>query len=115
MSIVEALIEQIRHETRGYPAKRVSVIRLRIGALRQVVPETLTFCFAAATRDTDLAGATLDLESVPARVRCRQCRAEFVVADNWFQCPDCTAADGDLLTGNELDLTGIDLTEPCPA
>jgi len=77
------------------------------------VPDILKFGFAAALRDTPLAGATLEVEPVPARARCRQCRAEFAVEDNWFQCPHCGAADGELLSGNELDLVGVQLKEPC--
>ena len=109
MSIVEALLEQVRQETSGYPTKRVNTIRLRIGALRQVVPETLTFCFTAAVRGTPLEGCRLDIEQLPAEARCRKCSLTFAVDDNWFQCPRCGEAGSDLLIGNELELTSLDL------
>ena len=109
MSIVEALIEQVRQETRAYPGTSVSAIRLRIGALRQVVPETLTFCFAAAVRGTPLDGCRLDIEQLPAVARCRKCSLTFPVEDNWFQCPQCAESGSDLLTGSELELTSLDL------
>ena len=109
MSIVEALLEQVRQETRAYPARRVSSIRLRIGALRQVVPETLTFCFTAAVRGTPLEGCRLDIEQLPATASCRKCSLTFAVDDNWFQCPHCGETGSELLTGNELELTSLDL------
>lgn len=112
MSIVEALLDAVRQEKRAYPGAQVQIVRVRVGALRQIVPDTLKFCFQAATRDTDLAGVLLELDQIPARARCRNCRAEFAVEDNWFQCPHCAAADGELLTGNELDLTSIELRNP---
>jgi len=88
---------------------RVRNIRVRIGALRLVVPETLTFCFTAAVRDTPLDGCRLDIEQLPAEARCQKCRLTFAVEDNWFQCPRCGALGSDLLTGNELELTSLDL------
>jgi len=110
MSIVEALLEQIREDTRDYPAKRVSIVRVRIGALRQVVPETLTFCFAAAVRETPLEDCRLDIEQLPATARCRKCTLTFPVTETWFECPSCHEAGAELLQGNELELMSLDLT-----
>jgi len=109
LSIVEALLDQVRQESRAYPALRVYSIRLRIGALRQVVPETLKFCFAAAVQGTALAGCSLELEQLPAVARCRKCNLTFPVEDNWFQCSQCNESGAELLTGNELELTSLDL------
>ncbi len=110
MSIVEALLEQIREETRDYPAKRVSIVCVRIGALRQVVPETLTFCFTAAVRGTLLEDCQLDIEQLPATARCQKCSLMFPVAESWFECPSCHEAGAELLQGNELELLSLDLT-----
>lgn len=115
VSIVEGILDGVRQELLSHPGARVQIVRVRIGALRLVIPETLQFCYTAATQDTPLAGSQLEVESVVACARCRQCRAEFAVEDNWFQCPHCAAFDGELLTGNELDLIGIEIGEPCPA
>jgi hydrogenase nickel incorporation protein HypA/HybF len=115
MSIVEGILNGVRQELLSHPGAPVQTVRVRVGALRLVIPETLQFCYTAATQNTPLAGSRLEVESVSARARCRQCRAEFAVEDNWFQCPHCNEADGELLTGNELNLTGIEITEPCPA
>ena len=109
MSIVEALLDQIRQETQAYPTRHVRTVRLRIGALRQIVPETLMFCFAAAVRDTPLAGCRLDIEQLPAEARCRKCSLTFPIDDNWFQCPRCSEPGSELLTGNELELDSLDL------
>jgi hydrogenase nickel incorporation protein HypA/HybF len=119
MSIVEALMEAVQLESRvhsGAPAStpggaRVLAVHVRVGKLRQVVPETLQFCYEAATRDTALAGSRLVIEAVPATARCRECRAEFAVEENWFECPRCQTVGAELLTGQELDLTSIELEE----
>ncbi|MGD0649570.1 MAG: hydrogenase maturation nickel metallochaperone HypA [Verrucomicrobiia bacterium] len=111
MSIVEALLEAVEREVRAYGDARVVSIRVRIGALRLVVPETLRFCYEASVRDTPLAGAQLEIEKLPATARCRECRWEFAVEENWFECPRCQSAGAELLTGQELDLISIELEE----
>jgi hydrogenase nickel incorporation protein HypA/HybF len=111
MSIVEALLDSVRTALRSHPHGRVAAVEVRIGSLRLVVPETLQFCYRAATRDTELAGSDLHVTTVHATARCRQCRAGFAVEENWFECPKCGAMDGDLQTGNELELIGLELEQ----
>ncbi len=113
MSIVESLVESVQQETRAYPGARVATVRVRVGKLRLVVPEVMETCYAAATLDTPLAGSRLELEQVAATARCPQCQNEFAVEEQWFECPKCHAAGGELLTGQELDLVNIELEECC--
>lgn len=114
MSIVESLLDAIRQELRERPAARLETVRVRVGALRQVVPEMLEFCYQAATADTPFAGSRLMLETVPASARCRPCSLEFAVGDRWFECPRCGSTDADLVRGDELLLLSLELTEPQP-
>ncbi len=107
--MVAALLDAVRQEMAAYPDARVKTVRLRVGTLRQVVPEIMKFCFEAATRDTNLSGAQLEIEQIPAAARCQHCRVDFPIEDNWFQCPKCSGTDGVLLAGNELELASLEL------
>ncbi len=113
MSIVEALLDAIQQELKAYPGTTAQVVHVRYGQLRLIVPETLQFCFAAATRETSLAGCRLELEEVPATARCEQCRQEFPVAEEWFLCPTCGTMAA-LVTGRELELVNLELEQPQP-
>jgi hydrogenase nickel incorporation protein HypA/HybF len=108
MSIVESLLETVQSVMRDHPGKRVGEVRVRVGSLRLVVPETLQFCFAAASRGGEFDGARLVVTTVPALARCGHCGIEFPVEENWFACPRCGAADGSLRAGNELELSSIE-------
>jgi hydrogenase nickel incorporation protein HypA/HybF len=114
MSIVEGLLDVIRQEAAAHPDSLVTVVKVRVGALRLVEPATLQFCFRAATLDTDLAATELMIESVPAAARCQSCRCEFPVEEAWFECPSCHATSADLLSGNELELAELELTQNSP-
>ena len=115
MSIVEALLEAVQRELRVHSDACVLAVHVRVGQLRQVVPETLQFCYQAATRDTPLAGSQLEIVEVPATARCRECRTEFAVEENWFECPRCQSVGGQLLAGDELQLTSIEIENVPPS
>jgi hydrogenase nickel incorporation protein HypA/HybF len=112
LSIAEELVRLIRQELRAHPEARLKSAHVSMGALRQVEPTTLQFCFEATIRDTPLAGAQLCIEPVEAAARCRQCGLEFTVEDKWFECPRCAAVDAELLRGDELLLASLDIEAP---
>ena len=109
-SIVEALLAEIRRQLAAHTGKKLNCVHVRVGALRQVVPEIMTNCFQVMTKDTELAGARLDLEQIPATAHCPKCSKTFPVEENWFVCPTCQTTEAKLQAGNELELTSLELT-----
>lgn len=90
----------------------VRVIHLRVGRLRQIVPDTLVYCWGLVSADTPLAGSTLELEMVPARIRCRACEAVTEVGDvPVFACASCGGVDAEVMSGEEFLVTSLDLAE----
>jgi len=89
----------------------VHSVKLRVGELSGVVPESLDFCFGAIISDTLLAGAKLDIETTAVRSYCNVCRQEFVIEEGDFLCPSCGGNDTELLSGTELQVMAIEITE----
>jgi hydrogenase nickel incorporation protein HypA/HybF len=88
----------------------VEVIHVRIGQLRQVVPETLTFCWSMVSEGTELAGSVLAVERVPAVLRCRTCGAEAELGRQIaFACAACGGLDVDAVAGEEFLVTELEL------
>lgn len=92
----------IRHAD-GRP---VSVVRLRIGPLRQVVPDTLAFAFELTARGTLCEGACLEQELVPCRLRCPRCALEWTAQEPDFRCYEC-GSPATILSGDELLIESI--------
>jgi hydrogenase nickel incorporation protein HypA/HybF len=86
--------------------RRVTVIALRIGALRQVVPDSLELYVELVSRGTVCEGARLDVEHVPARLRC--CGEEWEPPG--FRCPTC-GGGGEVVAGDEFLVESIDVEE----
>jgi len=111
-SIAADLLETVIAVTRSHGGQAVERLHVRIGCLRQVVPEALLLAFAALAPGTLAAGATLTWEEVPSRIRCRACGTIFAPTERWFwSCPVCSTPGGEVLAGEELVLERVTLKE----
>lgn len=90
--------------------RRVTTVNLRVGPLRQVVPQTLAFAFELAALGTACEGARLEQELVPCRLRCPACDVEWTVSEPDFRCRRCGWA-AIVLSGDELRVESIDVEE----
>ena len=92
----------------GRPVSRVEV---KVGWLRQVVPDSLLFAFELVSAGTELEGAELVIEEVPARVRCRACAAETELSEFPAHCGECGGFDVDVTAGEELLVESIEVED----
>ena len=91
--------------------RRVSLVTLRVGRLRQVVPDTLEFYFEFVARGTICEGARLEQEVVEACLRCARCAREWEIEIPAFRCPTCGGADVEVASGNEFEVHSIEVEE----
>ncbi|MEA2126690.1 MAG: hydrogenase nickel incorporation protein HypA/HybF [Solirubrobacteraceae bacterium] len=108
LSISSAIVDTAVAHASG---RRVSVVSVRIGHLRQAIPRSLHFYFGICTRETVAEGATLELEVVPGRLRCRECHHNWDVEVPAFRCPRCDSGDVAVLAGEELEVESIQVEE----
>lgn len=91
--------------------RNVEIVRVQIGALRQVVPDSLSFSWMLVRDHEGMPNAELELDLVVAEVLCRSCRHRSELASRWSVCcPDCTSADVEILRGNEFLVTSLDVS-----
>ena len=95
--------------TRHAAGRRVATIHLRIGQLRQIVPDTLAYCWSLASADTELSGSALDVESVLVRVECRACGQTCEIDYPALRCDACDGVDVHVVAGEEFLVTSLDL------
>lgn len=106
MPLAEGILAVVLQAADDQPVRRV---RVRAGALQRVVPDSLQFCFELAAADTPAADARLLVENVPARLRCRRCRAETERSSPPFLCGACGDPDVEYVGGDELLVDGVEL------
>jgi hydrogenase nickel incorporation protein HypA/HybF len=91
--------------------RRVIVVSLRVGRLRQVVPDTLEFYFEFVARGTVCEGARLEQEIVEASLRCDACESAWEIELPAFRCPTCGGAEVAVASGNEFEVESIEVEE----
>jgi len=106
-----SLCHAIAGVVRPYAAeRRVDVVRVQIGALRQVVPDSLSFCWTLVREHECMPDAELELELVPAEVVCRSCARRSEIASRWSVCcPECDSGDVEVVRGQEFQVTSLDV------
>jgi hydrogenase nickel incorporation protein HypA/HybF len=108
LSLCQAIAETVKPYADG---RHVDIVRVQIGALRQVVPESLTFCWTLIRDHEDMPDAELELELVTAEVQCRSCAQQSTITSRWsLLCPRCQSADVEVLRGNEFQVTSLDVS-----
>lgn len=118
LAIAQAIVAAAERHAEGRP---VTIVRVGVGRLRQVVPEYLDFYFEVAARETLCEGASLEWERIPSLLRCGACGAEWDPAPPpapdqpslivGFRCPECGSGDHAVVSGDELLVESIDVNE----
>ncbi|GAC1318674.1 MAG: hydrogenase maturation nickel metallochaperone HypA [Thermoleophilaceae bacterium] len=106
LSIADAIVTIARRHAAGRTVTRVDV---RVGHLRQVVADSLTFAFELTAAGTELEGAELAIEEVPATVRCGACGAEATLREFPPHCAACASFDVEVTGGEELLVDSLEL------
>ena len=108
LSLSSAIVNTVVKHAAGRP---VTVVSLRVGRLRQVVPDTLEFYFGFVARGTVCEGARLDQEVLDARLRCNACGVEWEIEVPAFRCPACEGSDVAIASGDEFEVESIEVEE----
>lgn len=108
LAIAQSLLDIIVDESRKHGLDRISKVRLRIGQLAAVVPESLRFCFEMVSRDTPASGTVIEIENVGITARCETCDFSFDIENQVFLCPRCGEPALELLSGRELSVVSIE-------
>jgi hydrogenase nickel incorporation protein HypA/HybF len=122
LSLSAAIVDTVERHAAG---RSVTLVSLRIGTLRQVVPDSLAFYFEIVSRDTVCEGARLEHQLMRALLRCRECEREWdpepaPVATHspaigalpglpTFRCPDCGSGGAEIRSGGEFEVESIEV------
>ena len=109
LSVCQALIEQVERVARDNDARRVVSIVITVGPLSGVEPQLLEHAYPLAAAGTVAEGASLVVETVPVRVRCRTCGAETEASPNRLVCGACGDWQVDVIGGEEMLLTRVEI------
>ncbi|MCU1455417.1 MAG: hypA [Acidimicrobiales bacterium] len=108
LSLCQAILGTVDARAAGRPVRRVDV---RIGHLRQVVPDSLQFSWQMLTEGTEYGDCELVVEHVPAVVHCAACDVDTTLDWPILACAACEGFDVELRSGEELQIASIDIAQ----
>ncbi|MRR19184.1 hydrogenase maturation nickel metallochaperone HypA [bacterium] len=106
------IAEELAAMVAGYAAeagmKSVDRVNISFGQFIQIVPEIFEAAFREAAKDSAAAGAELDIEIIPAELRCLGCGSEYAPADDLRGCSVCGSDQIVVKHGKELFIKSIE-------
>ena len=109
LSIAQNIIDILQEEQTRQRFTRVVAVHLRVGALSNIVPEALQFCFEAIRDETLARGADMVIERVPGLAACHDCSSQVQLDDAVLICTECGSQRLTVLSGEELDIASIEV------
>jgi hydrogenase nickel incorporation protein HypA/HybF len=109
LSIASCIIDMAQEEA-ARRSVRVVAIHLELGALSGVVKEALAGSYEIAVVGTALEGARLVIVEKSVVVFCPACRSSHELPSiQWFRCPVCDGPAGEVLDGDQLRVTALEV------
>ncbi len=111
LSIMSNILDIVLEYAGKAGAKKVSKIHLIVGDLSDLIPEWMQTYFEFVSKDTIAESAKLEINRVPAVIRCKQCNYEFTLnRENWqFCCARCQSSEIELVSGREFTVESIEV------
>lgn len=114
LAVCQSMLAQVANIAAQHHASAVAAIHVSVGPLSGVEPHLLNRAFPIASAGTVAAGAELVLETLAICVRCQSCGAESNAEPNRLLCAECGDWRTQLVSGDELLLTSVELTTETP-
>jgi len=114
LSIAQSIVDIIGQYVPQQNRHTVRSVKVRIGDLAGVVPDSLSFCFSAITSGTPIAEALLEIEHVPYVLHCAACQSDSATEPGLAVCPRCGSRQTTILSGTELQVVTIDVDDDLP-
>lgn len=109
LAITQNILDIAINEARAAQANQITKIRLSIGELSGVVGECVQFYFDFLKKDSIAENATIDFETVPAKLRCRDCQTSFQLNDSYWSCPCCHSTNVEIIEGQNCFIESIEV------
>jgi hydrogenase nickel incorporation protein HypA/HybF len=106
MALAEGILSVVLDAAGEEPVRKVDLL---VGTLQLVVPESLQFSFELVSDGTPAENATVNIQEILARLRCKKCNVETVMNQPPFQCSQCGSSDIEVISGDEVLVDSVEL------
>jgi hydrogenase nickel incorporation protein HypA/HybF len=109
LGLATAVVSAVQGRARG---RQVAKVRLHVGRLHHVHPESFEQSFEVAALGTEAEGALAEVVYEDVKVRCDSCGAECEGEVMPLACPSCGSGELTVVSGDELVLESVEYRAP---
>ena len=109
LSLAEKINSTIKNLCERSDWTRVRRIVLKVGHMRQVDPELLSFAFDVVAKGTVSEGAKVSILELPVVFMCHSCGKETTSEGTVFVCANCGGTNVELRSGMELTIESMEV------
>lgn len=110
MSIASSLIEIVLDTAKSNDAGKVTKVFVKIGKLAGIEKGALLFAYDAIKDEYGLIkDSEMVIEDIPVTGKCHKCGKTDTYDEMFFACAFCGAYEVELLTGEEMSITEIEV------
>jgi len=109
LSLIANLFEIMEQKAKEKNAKKITYVKLKVGALSGAVPDLLETAFDIYKKDTIASDAKMEIETVPLKLKCKECGAVTVKDDLVLNCEQCGSTNLETIAGTDLYLEKMEL------
>ena len=114
-STAVSIVEAVKKAAMSYGVAKVVGITLQIGKLSMLNHDQLLFGIEMASKDSTVEGATVTIEPLPTKIRCRKCGVESEITQEGalyeiltsLACSQCSSKDVEVIQGRECIIKDI--------
>jgi hydrogenase nickel incorporation protein HypA/HybF len=108
-SLTKDLFEHVIIHAKEANARRVTHVKVSIGALSDATSDSIAFYFSQLAPGTIVEGCDLEFESKPGTARCPKCGEEFEIEELYAACPKCQTFPVQVTSGNGVYLASLEV------
>lgn len=112
MGVTSEVLRAVVDASNAAGATRINIVRITIGELADLVPDSVQFAWEALTPGTLAEGSVLEINQTRGRSLCLECGVEFDHDRFDRRCTACSSFATKACGGDELRIDDIDVDVP---
>ena len=109
LSLIANLFDIMEKKAEEKKSRKITFVKLKVGLHSGAVPELLKSAFDIYKKDTIASEAELEIETVPLKIKCRDCSEVMVKDDLVFSCDKCGSNHLETIAGTDMFLEKMEL------
>ena len=108
-ALTENLFDHVMIHAREANARRITRVKVTIGALSDYTAESIQFYWDSMAPGSIAEGADLVFDTAPGTARCKTCLQEFEITEAIAACPRCGSFPVEVISGNGVYLSSLEI------